>query len=600
MPFTPAGNTTPVFFNLWGHSYFQHGFGPRSQAGRIDAFVRALVPTGYGDFANFAVTGARLSVEGQSQGGYARVINNILQQGASTGASGPAVPQAGGHIFCYGINDVGFNGQTAQYNAAYAQAVRAVISRARMSWLRPNNWAGAAGTGVIAYGAGFVNAGTSGEFSTGLTLRTSTATGTTPAANSTVTFTLPSDYRGETIASLWIANPGVAGGTLTISGTAGVTGTFSTSNIMVSGSLNHSPVCHRIKGLTAANAGQTIIYTVTASDNNATVQFDSIWGESLAPPPVIWCNTARLLAGGYSGSGYTTANAGWTTEINGDRDVEIFNQVLAAVIAEFDQMVQIADLDGALAKDSQALIYDGLHPNELGAALCADAIMAALQNCSQGTSRYGITLNSQPPGPRYAHMAFPHVSSALVANAWHCSESRGPSTTTYAPVAGDIWALPFYITAGTKRIINWSLEMTAVSTAATTVWFALYDDRTYAGYPVNKYVDTTPSTAVSLPATATVFVSPSSASGSISQPVDPGLYWLVVQVATISTPGAWRTLLGPSPFMPKLSTGGGQFGTSSSPMGFKLTGQPAGPLPKTFPAAAVLFDNAPLIGVKFA
>lgn len=594
MPGFPARWSNPVYWNVWGHSYCQHGFGPRSQAGRIDAFFRASIPIGYGDFVNWAVTGSRLSVEGQSQGGYARVINNILEAAPSTGPSGPPVSQGGAHLFVYGINDLGFNGPTAQYDAAYAQAMRAVISRARMSWLRPNNWAGSAGTGVFAYGAGFVNAATTGEFSTGLTLRSSTATGTTVATGSTITFTLPSDYSGETIASLWIANPGVAGGTFTISGTA-VAGTaysgatFSTSNIMVSGSLNHSPVCHRIVGLPASAAGLTIIYTLTASDSNATCYFDSLWGESLTPQPVIWCDTARLLAAGYSGS--------YTTGI-GDPDVMAFNAVQYPVIAEFqatDQMVQLADIDGAIGKDPTALIYDGLHPNELGAAVCADAIMDALARCNVPTSRYGITANLQSDAPRFGQDIFPHLKGQ-----WHTTSSGGPSATTYTPVANDVWAIPFLVTSGVRRFTNWSVDLSAVSTGGTTVWFALYDDRAYSGYPQNKYVDTTPSTAVALPATATVFNSASSGSGSMSQPVDPGLYWLVLQVAVISTPGALRCIKGPTQYMPNLATGGGQFAATSSPVGWKLTGQPAGPLPKTFPAGATLFDNAPLIGLKAA
>ena len=579
MPVSAPRFSIPVFWNLWGHSYFQHGFGPRNQSGRIDAFFRALVPVGYGDFANWAVTGARLAVEGNSQGGYARVLNNVLQVVGSTGPSGPAVNLGGAHLNCWGINDLGFETNTAQYNAAYAIAARVVISRQRMSWLRLNNYAGSAGTGVLTYGTGFTNVATGGEFSSGLTLRTCTTTG----ANATVTFTLPSDYNGETIASLWIANPGVAGGTITKSGTAGVTGTFSTSNIMVAGSINHSPVVDRIKGLTAANAGQTIIYTVTAIDASANVLFDSVWGESLSPQPVLWCNTPRCTAAGYAT--YPTPPT--------DADVAAFNAVIPPVIAEFDQMVQLVDLDGALQKDPTALIFDGLHPNELGASLCADAIMTALRKCDTGTSRYGLTANLQSNSPRYGQDIFPHRTGF-----WHTVMCGGPSATTYTPVAADLWAIPFLVTTGIRRVTNWSVDLSATSTAGTTVWFALYDDRAYSGYPQVKYLDTTPSTAVTLPATATVFNSAGSGSGSISQPLDPGLYWMVLQIAAINAPGALRTIKGPTQYMPNLATGGGQFAATSSPAAWKLTSQPAGPLPKLFPAGGVLTDNVPLIGLK--
>src|ERR1700691_5518349 len=107
MPFYPPITSNPVYWNVWGHSDFNNAVGPRNVYGRIDGFFRSLIPIGYGDFANYATTGARLSVEGQSQGGYAKVINNIVQLASSTGPSGPAVSQMGGHIFCYGINDLG-------------------------------------------------------------------------------------------------------------------------------------------------------------------------------------------------------------------------------------------------------------------------------------------------------------------------------------------------------------------------------------------------------------------------------------------------------------------------------------------------------------
>lgn len=590
MPVYPLTWTNPVYWNVWGHSYFNNAFGPRAVYGRIDGFFRALIPIGYGDFANYAVTGARLSVEGQSQGGYARILNNVVQIANSTGPSGPAVAQMGAHIFCYGINDLGFNTNTTQYNAAYARAMRAVISRARMSWLRPNNWAGAAGTGVYTY-SGFTNTAVTGEYTTGLTGRFATV------AASTVTFTLPSDYNGETIASLWIANPGVAGApVMTITGTA-VAGTpysgatFSTSNIMPSASLNHSPVCHRIKNLTAAQAGQTIIYTITTLDASATVVFDSIWGEALNPQPVIWCNTPRLTATGYAIYPTPPTNAAVAT----------FNAVQPPVAAEFDQMVQIADIDAAIGKDPVALIYDGLHPNEIGGALCAKAFQDALTAMSQPTSKYGIISNLQPPGPRYAQDVIPHM-----AGQWYTQQAAAPAVSAgYTPVAGDMWAIPFMLTSAARRIIQWMVQLSTTSTAGTTVWFGIFDDRAYSGYPQVKHVDTT-ATAVTLPVVAGVFTSSltGGVAGNISQPMDPGLYWAVMSIGTVSTPSPMLTLRGPCKHMPALATAtGAQLGTfaaPSFPAAWKLTGQANAVLPKTFPPGAALADNAPMIGLKLS
>jgi hypothetical protein len=382
----------------------------------------------------------------------------------------------------------------------------------------------------------------------------------------------------------------VAGSTITITGTA-VAGTaysgatISTSNIMPSATLNHSPVCHRIKGLTAAQAGQTVVYTVTSTDSGAATVFDSIWGEALNPGPVIWANTARLTTAGYAL--YTTPPT--------DQAVATFNAVQPPVIAEFDGMVQMADIDSAINKDPTALIYDGLHPNELGAALCAQAFQNALSQMTVPTSRYGLISNLQPPGPRYAHLARPHA-----AGNWYTTECGGPHATAYTPVAGDMFAIPFYITSASRRIANWSAEMIATSGTATTCWFAIFDDRAYTGYPQQKYVDTT-ATALSLPTTVSVFNSASSGNASISQPMDPGLWWAVFQIGVLgTTPGGLRALKGPSPYMPNLATTGGQFTSASGPVAWKLTGQASAVLPKTFPAGGALADQVPLVGLKMA
>src|SRR5208282_5264362 len=69
-----------------------------------------------------------------------------------------------------------------------------------------------------------------------------------------ITITLPSDYNGEPVVTGFICNGGATGGTVTYTGTAGVTGTTYTGNVMLAASLNVAYLCRRITGLTAANA----------------------------------------------------------------------------------------------------------------------------------------------------------------------------------------------------------------------------------------------------------------------------------------------------------------------------------------------------------
>jgi hypothetical protein len=238
MPLSPAGLAqVPNYWTVFGHSYFQHTFGTRTQAGRADALFRNLLNVDHTSFANLAITGSQLAKQGAAQGGYARLLQNVTGFELGTNAGlGPYVAGGGSYLLTWGINDLGFNGNTAQFNAAYIQALRMAISRCRMSVLRDDDYSGAAGTGVITYGAGFTITFFNSEIASGNTLHTCNTTG----ANATVTITLPSDYNGEVVALSFICNGGVNGGTVVL-GTAGVTGSFLSRRTSPTTSLSTSP-----------------------------------------------------------------------------------------------------------------------------------------------------------------------------------------------------------------------------------------------------------------------------------------------------------------------------------------------------------------------
>lgn len=571
MPLFPQGVAqVPNYWNVFGHSYFQHTFGTRQQNGRADGLFRNLLNVDHTSFANFACTGSRLTVSGISKGGWARLLKNVTGV-PSTGFpdTAPYVALGGSYLFGWGINDLGFNGNTAQFNQAYALAMQAMISRCRMSTLRLNSYAGGAGTGTIAYGTGFTSlGGQTGDHASGTTLRQCTTTG----ANATFTITLPSDYNGEPIAICYIAQAGVVGGTITYSGTAGVTGSISTSNIQPAASLSYSVLISRITNLTSANASQTIIGTVTAIDAGGTVFFDSFWLEADNPPPVLVCNTARLTAAGYTTAGYFAGM--------GDSDVNTFNQSLYPVIAGFDGMVQVIDIDSALNKDATLFSSDGLHPNELGCSKIADAILAAVRRLP--ANKWGITASIQPPSPRTAAVINPFIFGQ-----WYTSQSMGGATGTYTAVSGDMFAIPFEISWGLSRFTKWCVELTA-STVATTVFVGVYDDRRYSGYPEELYTAIVNTTAQTLATGAGV-----QQFTMTNMPPDPGLYWLVLKIATAGTT-TFRAIKGPSLWMPNLLTtgAGGQ-----TPSGWLLAGQGTGVMPTTFVPGAVLSDNCPMVGL---
>lgn len=572
MPLSPAGVAqVPNYWTIFGHSYFQYTFGTRQQNGRADSIFRNLLNVDHTSFANFAVNGARLITSGLEKGSWPRLLNNVSGVPPSTGDNAPYIAGGGSYLLGWGINDLGFNGNTAQFNTAYGLAMQAVISRCRASTIRLNNYAGGAGTGTIAYGSGFTNlAGLNGDRSSGSTLRQCTTTG----VNATFTITLPSDYNGEAIAICYIAQPGVLGGTITYSGTAGVTGTISTSNIQPAASLSHSVLISRITNLTSANASQTIIGTVSAIDAGGTVFFDSFWLEADNPPPVLVCNTARLLAAGYLTPGYFGGMA--------DSDVVTFNAVLPPVIAQFDGMVQMVDLDSALNKDSTLFSPDGLHPNELGAAKISDAILAAVRRLP--ANRWGVAAAIQPPSPRTSAMIMPNQIGQ-----WYTAQSLGGvNGTAYTAVSGDQYAIPFEITAGTARFTKWAVEL-VTSTVATSIFAAIYDDRRYRGYPQQLYFALQNTTAQVLATGAGV----QQFTPAFNIIPDPGLYWLVLKVVTAGTT-TFRTIKGPSLFMPNLTTAGAG---GTTPAGWFIAGQGTGVMPGTFVTGAALADNCPMVGL---
>lgn len=84
-----------------------------------------------------------------------------------------------------------------------------------------------------------------------------------------------------------------------------------------------------------ADAGKTVVMTLSnpvAGDTSATVKFDSAWLESPRPRPVIITNTMR-----YQYNGSTSANI--------LADIPTLNTATNTVIAEFDSMVKVADVD---------------------------------------------------------------------------------------------------------------------------------------------------------------------------------------------------------------------------------------------------------------
>lgn len=594
MPVFPVPAARPPdYWYVFGHSYCQYNFVTRSQAGRMDGAIRSMFDIEFNNWANHCVNASILFAEGAFRGGWARVVNSRTGSNFNQYTS-PYTAHGGCTLFVYGINDLGFNGNDTQYRTAFANILSMCISRSRVSIWRDNASTATSAQGGTAYGSSWTNLASTDDWSTGSSVRQCTVTG----VNSTITITLPSDYKGNPIGLCFNTLGGVTGGTITIGGTSGATGTISVSNIVPAAILTHAPKFHRITSLTSAAASTTITLNMSAVDAGGAIYYDGFWLESLTPPPVIVCNIAKLTDTGYDTYAPIAANSNSTN--NGF--VDVWNGEIQTVVAAYDSMVQIADIDSAIDAvnlgahaTTPTLGFDGLHPSEFGASRIAVEVGKAVERL-RPTTILGASQNN-PQSKRSASLL-----TVFRDDHWYTSTGMSATGgTAYTTLSGDVWAIPFFVSGGQWQAFQWTIEK-VVNAAGTapTVWMAIYDDREQHGYPRYKHAE--PTTAVLTIGTAGVvgpFLSTTTpaTNGYLLQPLDAGLYWLALKIVAAGTAGTTlRTLAGQSPYMPNLvpSTAAGNVSYS----GWKLTGQGTGDLPGKFTAGAVATTLAPHIGLK--
>lgn len=568
---------SPAIANSWtavGHSYLQFNASSYNQRSRLDSILRARWDAESTNWANLAIAGSRLIVDGAAQGGwvtFAREINKL------PGKTSPYTSSDGGLLICTGINDLGtLGGATAQNQTSFGHAMRFVWSRWRASTIKEDTDAS------VTYGASWT--AETGKFD----ISSSGTEHFTATTSTAFTITLPADYGGEPVAISLIGRAGVNGGIVTWSGTAGVTGTTSTDNILLNTNLSNVPVVKRITNLTSANASQTIIGTVTT--NNGLVYLDSWWLEALEAPPIVCCNIPRLTA-----AAYTAKYPSWVQQTGTlDSDVAAFNTVITNLkVNEFDGMVQIADIDAVLNKTASLFVNaSDQHPNERGAALMADEIDNARRRFTlTGVKSAALNMNM---APRYSG----GLRKRRATGYYHTAEFLAAGTT-YTLVAGDVFAIPFEVTEMDEKYTSWALEKAAVGTGSPTIRWGIYADYMNKGYPDIQLQEFTSGGVLTLTAATGVQLTPG---GQFTWYADIGLYWKVIKIETVGT-GTWTlsTLSGPNPHVPQMSTAGLFNVTTPAPraVGYKLTGQATGSFlttATTFPANAVPVLAAPYIG----
>ncbi len=589
--FTPVRRGT-TYMNFAGHSYLNTTLGVYDQAYRIDYILRGMFDVSPNAVTNRALAGATLCSENPANAGWC----TILQQVKKPPRGAPYVARGGVFVNCWGINDIGklipssdFGVGTVytQIRGAFKNALRAVISRERAAhvaeagstdqssqwsfqsgWLDQANLTSNSGAGYRRY------------------------PGNTVFNNAVATYTIPADFPGGTVAFGFAGAAGAFGGTLTVGGTAGVTGTISTSNIMPGASGSHGHVCVRY-ALTAGNAGQTITFTVTATDTTtgtSEIAIDYAQIEATTPNLVVVCNIARLLnAAAYAS--YSSPASYWSNGSNagasGDTDVANFNADVASVAAEFDGNVVAADIDSALGKVTANYGPDGIHPSEIGALLCASAIRTAVNNAPvQDTALFQdfrATLGQR---------------RARASQCWYLPEVTSYTATATLLATGNVYAYPWIVTEAAERYDGVAVEVTTAGVGGTArVRCGIYDDEDWLGYPQCVLDDWG-----SINATATgvkTVLTP-----TVNRPVDPGLYWVALKVDSIGTGtgGALRAYSGCSSLMPYSVVAAAPAAFSGTmPVAYTIAGQATGSFLTTqlfFSRGATPATAAPVVSLR--
>jgi hypothetical protein len=352
---------------------------------------------------------------------------------------------------------------------------------------------------------------------------------------------------------------------------------------------------------TATDAGNSIVETdaqgaftagkTIASVTNATTAVLS--ATAAATRTNVEVTLDRTLNGYIQYSGNTNfSGATVASHAAADADVATLNGWITTVVAEFDSMVAVADLDAAIGGDltvpanvyTYFALVDGLHPNELGNMKCANAMFDAIETL-RASDPMDLS-NLELPGIPAPTASAPRRPRPL---GTYWTTEFGSWGSTYTCVAGDMFAIPILVTEPWEKWNQTAIQQTnAPATAGSNVRTGIYEDVMWNGYPASLMLETNGGSVFAMGTTAGV-----KTTGFFGWNIHTGLYWLVFKVDSLGTTASIvNQVNGPSPFMPAWASGTG--GTSSF-VGYKLTGQTAGALPQTFPTGATMVTAAPAL-----
>jgi hypothetical protein len=392
--------------------------------------------------------------------------------------------------------------------------------------------------------------------------------------------------------------------------TTGVNTSFTDANVQFSNTGGWYDVGATLNETDAQGAFTGATNTISSVTNATTV----VLGTNAAAAKTNIQYTIQRRIRGYSSSLYWTTNTNFTSATNlshaaADTDITNWNSMIATVVAQFDSMVQVVDLDAAIGADATvpSNVYtwfsmDGGHLNALGHMRCAQAVMLAAINLIAPTTDPQPFANLQEQSvPVYEPAEYRRV---IRTGQIYLPDGAilGPVANLYTAVLGDCFAFPFFVTEAAEFWTTVFMDQSNAGTSQMRV--AVYDDvgggNGPLGYPSCVLIDTG---VVAMNGSASVT---NIAPAGIARTIYPGLNWLVIKCDVLGTASTFYTMFGTSLQLPGWN--GAHLGTSTNflqPIAYKVTGVAAGAFPGVFPTGGLLVgcnvgatgQFAPVVGV---
>jgi hypothetical protein len=388
--------------------------------------------------------------------------------------------------------------------------------------------------------------------------------------------------------------------------------TTGTSNIFTSASAQFNSTTDTGVALTETDAQGAIGAGVTISSVSSATQVVMSANATAAKTSIQYTVARKIL--GYSSGTYTVntdfSGATPTNSTAAVADVTAWNSMLNNVLAVFDSMVTIADINTAMGiGDTTNLpsnVYtwfatDGLHPNSLGSVRQAQYIWNAYsilkENSTDKQTLGNFETISAPTIYNGPDRRIIYSTPGGAAQMYLPEYITLNTTTGYNALGGSMFAYPMMMTEATPYWNFFWFQQLNISSLTQGSYFRVgyYDDPNYTGYPQTLRFEGT---------SAGPFSSGSGAGFRIPagmvRPVHYGLQWLVFKVDSSGTTGAsLATITGPNKYLPNWSTSLGQV----TPIAWVVTGIATGPLPTIFPPIASgvgLISTAPAVGITIS